>query len=137
MSAPDRALGEMVRVTVPSGRIAVVDLVAPDAAGEHAAYDEIERLRDPSHTRTFTRRQFEEMLASAGLTVQSCDLRDLQVDPDDWLAKAQTPPRPAAQVRAALQAELEGGRRTGMRPFHRDGRLMLHQVWGTFVARRR
>lgn len=47
---PRRVLAEMVRVTEPGGRVVVVDVYTsgPDQA---AAYDHVERLRDPSHVR--------------------------------------------------------------------------------------
>ena len=54
---PKTALAEMIRVTRPGGKVIVVD--ATPAAPKRAAYDQFERLRDPSHTSALT---FEELI---------------------------------------------------------------------------
>jgi SAM-dependent methyltransferase len=46
---PAEVVAEMARVCKPSGRVAVADLVLPP--DKAAAYDGLERLRDPSHVR--------------------------------------------------------------------------------------
>jgi ubiquinone/menaquinone biosynthesis C-methylase UbiE len=45
LTDPGRVLSEIIRVTCPRGRIAVADLVLP--TDKAAAYDRMERLRDP------------------------------------------------------------------------------------------
>src|SRR5262245_63066159 len=46
---PAEVVAEMARVCKPSGRVAVADLALPPEKA--AAYDGMERLRDPSHVR--------------------------------------------------------------------------------------
>lgn len=57
MHEPGLALAEMVRICRPGGRIVVRD-VTPEAA-KSAAYDRMERLRDPSHTHALTPEELE------------------------------------------------------------------------------
>jgi hypothetical protein len=52
---------------------------------------------------------------------------------ESWLQRADSPGA-AEAVRAALQAELEGGTATGLAPFEREGELRLTQVWGCVRA---
>jgi SAM-dependent methyltransferase len=66
---PDVVLAELVRVAMPGGRVAIADMVLP--APKAAAYDRMERLRDPSHVRTLSRENLGVLAAAAGL----CDLR--------------------------------------------------------------
>ena len=49
---PQAVLKQMVRVCQPGGRVAVVD-VFMSTSEQAEAYDRMEKLRDPSHTRAF------------------------------------------------------------------------------------
>ncbi len=49
---PEAAFREMIRVTRPNGKIIVVDVTPEESKRD--AYDQFERLRDPSHTSAFT-----------------------------------------------------------------------------------
>src|SRR5271170_2946798 len=48
---PEAVLREMVRVCAPGGRIVVVDTVASADPTKAAAFNRLEKLRDPSHLR--------------------------------------------------------------------------------------
>ncbi|HVN81066.1 MAG TPA: methyltransferase domain-containing protein [Terriglobia bacterium] len=62
---PAEVLAEIVRVCKPSGRVVVADLVLPPEKA--AAYDRMERLRDPSHVRVLTETELRGLLTAAGL----------------------------------------------------------------------
>jgi hypothetical protein len=57
-----------------------------------------------------------------------------ELDLERWLAQAGTPRETAEEIRAALEAELEGGPPTGMWPVREDGLLRFTQRWSIFVA---
>jgi ubiquinone/menaquinone biosynthesis C-methylase UbiE len=67
MPAPRQLLIEMARVTKPSGRVVVADLILPAEKGR--VYDAAERLRDPSHRRVLADDELVELFAVAGLRV--------------------------------------------------------------------
>ena len=64
--SPQCALAEMIRVCKPGGRVLVAD-VAIDAE-KSAAYDQLEILRDPSHTHALTRDEFAQLFHQSGLS---------------------------------------------------------------------
>jgi len=63
--SPQRALAEMIRVCRPGGRVLVADVAVP--AEKSAAYDRLEKLRDPSHTHALTVGEFVELFKRSGL----------------------------------------------------------------------
>lgn len=62
---PQAVLAQMCRVCMPGGKVAVVD-VTP-APGKVTAYNYMEKLRDPSHTKALTFAELQEMFHQAGL----------------------------------------------------------------------
>ena len=101
---PVDVLAEMVRVCKPSGRVAVADLVLP--AGKVAAYDQMERLRDPSHVRVLTEVEVHGLLTNAGLVDLQWTgyLFDLELS---QLLQASFPrPGAADQIREIFEADI-------------------------------
>jgi hypothetical protein len=101
---PAEVLAEMFRVCRPSGRIAVADLVLPPE--KVAAYDRVEKLRDPSHVRVLSESELRGLLTAVGLV----DLRwagylfELQLE---QLLQASFPrPGDAERVREAFEADV-------------------------------
>jgi hypothetical protein len=60
--------------------------------------------------------------------------RDVPMNFDQWQAHIPADAEPRLAVRRALEAELAGGERTGMRPYMRDGTLWFMHVWGVLLA---
>jgi SAM-dependent methyltransferase len=129
---PRVELAEMVRVCRRTGRIVLVDIVAE--ADSAAAQDRLERLRDPSHTRTCTAEELCDLLGGAGAAVTSRQTRDNPLWVDDWLDRAQAPGPARAEILAALRAELAGGPTTGMRPHLRGYELWITHLWAAVTA---
>jgi ubiquinone/menaquinone biosynthesis C-methylase UbiE len=62
---PMAVLLEMVRVCQPGGKVLVVDAVLP--AEKAAAYNRMEKLRDPSHTQALSVEEMSRMVHASGL----------------------------------------------------------------------
>jgi ubiquinone/menaquinone biosynthesis C-methylase UbiE len=120
---------EMVRVCRPGGKVVLIDLVAPEDEREAAAYNRLERLRDPSHTHALSTEELRGTLKGCGLSGIRTASRDVEVEAERWLALASTATARAQAIREDLMQDVLGSTSTGMRPFLDDGVLMFTQRW--------
>lgn len=67
---PARFVGEGARVLRPGGLLLVQDHVLPEDEEAARYVDGFERLRDPSHNRAYSEREWVEMYRAAGLEVE-------------------------------------------------------------------
>lgn len=132
---PTTVLREMIRTCMRGGSIGIIDLMSPDEPELAERYNSYERTRDPSHARALSSAELMRLLQNAGLAPVSSVERDVEVDVDAWLDLTKTPAAAAEQIRNELVADLQGGPRTGMRPFRRNEGLMFLQRWKIAVAR--
>ena len=93
------AMGEIARVTRPGGRIGVIDSVVPADPSLDAFLNGIERVRDPSHVRSYRNEEWLEYVAGAGLALlRSASLWKTHAFPE-WVARTGQP--------VAVQREVE------------------------------
>ena len=98
----EKAVFELTRVS--RDRVIVVDNLFLDAEAEEA-----DRLRDPTHVRNYTEREWRELFEAAGLRID--DLRRLPkpIEVEPWLERAGTPTADAEHVRELLGNRIEDG----------------------------
>jgi SAM-dependent methyltransferase len=73
--------------------------------------EEAERLRDPTHIRNYTEREWCEFLDAAGLDLEAVDYVEKEHRFDEWLARTGCAGTDAERVRELLDCRtLEGGR---------------------------
>jgi ubiquinone/menaquinone biosynthesis C-methylase UbiE len=98
----EKAVSEMARVS--RDRVIVVDNLFLDDDAEEA-----DRLRDPTHVRNYTEKEWRELFDAAGLRID--DLRRLPkpIEVEPWLERAGTPEADAERVRELLDDRLEDG----------------------------
>ena len=138
LTHPPTVLAEMARVCRPGGRVVVADVYATGET-QRAAYDRVERLRDPSHASAMLLVELQSAFAACGLAAEPPAFYRLAVDLEEMLAGSRTPPKAAGEVRQLLSADV-GVDATGMAP-RRVGRalefsfpvvvLAARKVWPT------
>ncbi len=119
---PETALREMKRVCKPSGIVLVAD-VAPRPSAQDA-YNEVEKLRDPSHTRALTEAEFEALGRALEMKLVRRMAYHLESDLEGLLLASFPHPGDADKVRALFQQDIETGRdRLGVGAHLRKGTI--------------
>ena len=83
-----RATREVARVLKPGGAYVVEDSVVPDDPELDAFMNRVEKLRDPTHVRSLTAREWTALLASAGLTQTKAAVCPKEHGFAEWIARA-------------------------------------------------
>jgi SAM-dependent methyltransferase len=96
------AVEEMARV---ARRLVLVE----DTLFTSEEVERAERLRDPTHVRSYTEDEWRAMLGAAGLEVEESVVQRKRRPAADWLARTETPPDDAAEVLRLLAPYLEDG----------------------------
>src|SRR5262249_32809081 len=85
---PLAVLREMVRACAPGGRVAVADVAVSGDPRKAAAYNRMEKLRDPSHARALTLAELEGLFAAAGLPAPRRAFYGLETDLENLLSRS-------------------------------------------------
>jgi ubiquinone/menaquinone biosynthesis C-methylase UbiE len=129
---PEAVAQEMARVVRPGGHVAIVDMV--DGGDRH---NELERLRDPSHTNALAEEELMSLLRGVGASIVARDERRQAIPAKPWLERAHTTTEEAGeQVLDALHEELHGGGPTGLHAHEHEGHVHVAQLWVLLVGRR-
>jgi ubiquinone/menaquinone biosynthesis C-methylase UbiE len=98
----EKAMSEMSRVS--RDRVIIVDNLFLDERGEEA-----DRVRDPSHVRNYTEKEWRELFEAVGLRVAEVRRLPKAIEIEPWLERAGTPDADAERVRELLTDRIEDG----------------------------
>jgi SAM-dependent methyltransferase len=96
------AVAEMARV---SNRLLVIE----DNVFRGENVEEAERLRDPTHVRSYSEDEWKEMVTGAAFEVEQVEQFDRRQSIDAWLERVDTPPDAAGRIRELLAERTENG----------------------------
>jgi SAM-dependent methyltransferase len=99
------ALVEMARVLATGGRLVVQDYVADPDPTQAEEWDEIERLRDPGHSRLTRRGEVAELLAGHGLALDEETEWESNWDADRWISMAEPDAPTTARLRELIGSD--------------------------------
>jgi len=107
------AIGEMTRVTNS-------EVVIEDTLYLSEEHEEAEKLRDPSHVRSYSEEEWRDMLVDAGLEIERVEYFEKTHETDEWLARTGCIGETAERVRELLAPRSDDDGRTW-----RDTKLIL------------
>jgi SAM-dependent methyltransferase len=96
---PVPVLKEMRRTAAPSGRVLVVDQIAPESWEKAAVMNELEVLRDPSHAASRPASAFRIMMRAAGLEIVDERIVADRSSLSQWMWPGEFPPERIERVR--------------------------------------
>lgn len=85
---PGAVLAEMARVCRPGGKVAVIDVMASPDPEKAAAYNSMEKLRDPSHVRGLPLIELEALFPRASLPAPRKTFYRVDSELDDTLNRS-------------------------------------------------
>jgi ubiquinone/menaquinone biosynthesis C-methylase UbiE len=137
ITKPELVLMEMIRVMKPEGRLLILDPLAPESDSKFELFNQIERLRDPSHTFSLRLTAFLSMFEEHGLEVLRQSLRRRQRSFNQWMRRAGLEPghRRYAETRRQMEESMLGDRAGFSARVDGDDIQIVHNE-GMFLARR-
>ncbi|MBI4908351.1 MAG: methyltransferase domain-containing protein [Acidobacteria bacterium] len=122
MQNPMRVIEEMHRVCTPGGQIVIAD--SAPAANRADAFNQLERLRDPSHVRAFPMKELSQMIRAAGFSKPITDFYRLESELDNLLSRSFPNQGDANRIREMIAASLDGDT-FDMAAHRREGKLYV------------
>lgn len=129
-------LRESARVVVRSGRVAFMDVIAPEDPSQCDNLNRIESMRSDFYTRIRTYSEFVKLFRDAGLTLEMAQLHPGRQRMTDWLrlSPVATDPERSKELQQAL---IDVGDKAGLRPrpvSNGEVEICYQTVW--FLLRR-
>ena len=121
--APKAALAEMKRVCEPGGRVMVMD-AAPES-GKAEAYNQMEKLRDPSHVRAAPAEELLQMAREAGLVDLKTAFCRVEFELEKTLAASFPNPGDEEKLRRIFSSDVATNT-LGMGAHRRGGEIHFH-----------
>jgi ubiquinone/menaquinone biosynthesis C-methylase UbiE len=137
MPKPELALGEMIRVTKPAGRLLIVDTLGPESDSKFDLHNRLEIIRDPSHTLSLRLTAFLALFQKHQLEVVRQAVRRRERSFNQWMLRAGLEPQQKKyqEARRLLEDSMAGDA-AGFAPRPQNGDLIIIHHEGMFLLSR-
>ncbi len=128
---PQQTLAEMIRVCRPGGRVLVADVaLLPEKV---AAYDQLETMRDPSHTHALTTVEFSTLFLHSGLHDCRQASYSVELDLEAQLRASFPLPGDEERIRRMVTEDI-GIDKLGIKARYQDGAVVYSVPISVFVG---
>jgi len=130
------AVGEILRVTRPGGLVGIIDSVVPDDPALDAFLNGIEKVRDPTHVRSYRVEEWNAILQQGGLFLLHVSRTWKEHPFAEWVARTGQPPVVQREVESLFLTAFPRAREY-YRVRVEDGRVVSYSdEKGIFVGRK-
>ena len=124
---PQKPFQEMQRVLKKGGKMIVWDMEATEEPLREIN-DKIEKMRDPSHTRILSRKEFEKMFQK-DFILQCEESTLIPVNLINWMDLTATPKAIQEEIVDLMKNDLSQGCKTGFSPYIKEAQIMFDHRW--------
>ena len=117
----------MQRVLKKGGKMVVWDMEAT-VEPLREIDNKIEKMRDPSHTRILSRKEFERFFQK-DFSLQCEESTLVPVNLKKWMELTDTPEEIQREIVELMENDLAGGRKTGFSPYIKNSQIMFDHRW--------
>ncbi len=130
---PQKVLSEMYRVCKFGGSILVADVALPPEKVK--AYNQVEKLRDPSHTKALTHQEFEKLLQELKLNNNRQATYTIEVELEQQLEASFPNSGDDEKIRTLIEQDI-GVNKIGINAYKRSGKIYFSYPISIYVGQK-
>ncbi len=132
---PEKLFREMQRVLKVGGKLVIWDMEATSEELRNVD-DEIEKMRDASHTRILSKEEFEALYQKSFNLIHE-EMTLVPVNLQKWMDLTDTPADIQEKIIERMNEDLSGGAKTGFNPYIKDEQIWFDHRWLLLVGIKR
>ena len=132
---PEIPFHEMQRVLKKGGKLVVWDMEATTESLREIN-DYIETMRDTSHTKILSRKEFEALFENE-FVLQYEETILVPVNLQSWMNLTNTPSDIQKEIVKRMKNELDGGDKTGFYPYVKEGDICFDHRWLLLIGEKK
>lgn len=123
----------MIRVIKTNAKIVIIDMEVRRESLRKTA-DNFEMLREPSRVRCISRSEFEQLAIENSAKFNFCETIAMPVSLKAWMDLTEVSRETREKITEAMEADINGGEKTGMEPYFKDGEIYCNHRWMLFIC---
>lgn len=123
MIEPQKIVEEMKRVCKPGGRVIIIDVTPED--DKVVEYNNVEKLRDPSHVKALTISELKNMMKMVNLSNLKFEYHELEINLDEILQSSFPDPKNVSKIKQLFENDLKNNN-LGMKSYLKNNKIYFY-----------